>query len=338
MSFRKYFWIIALLAGAGVANAAETTFRIATLAPDGSSWMTAMRAATDEITARTDNRVRFRFFPGGVMGNDESVLRKIRVGQLQGAALTGGSLGGVYPDSRIYGLPLLFRSLAEVDFVRARMDKIFNQGLEAAGFVNFGYAEGGMAYFMSSHPLRSVADLKQEKAWVPEGDKVSYALMSAMGVSPVVLPLADVPAGLQTGLLTAIASSPLGAVAFQWYTSVKYVTDVPLAYLVGVFVIDKRAFSRVSAADQQIVRDVLGATFRQLNVQNRQDNAQAREALVAQGLAFVEPSADEVAHWRGIAAQTNQQLATQGVFSAELLHQVQALLAEYRAQATPAGD
>src|SRR5690606_39759296 len=73
MSFRKYFWIIALLAGAGVANAAETTFRIATLAPDGSSWMTAMRAATDEITARTDNRVRFRFFPGGVMGNDESV-------------------------------------------------------------------------------------------------------------------------------------------------------------------------------------------------------------------------------------------------------------------------
>ncbi len=338
MSFRKYFWIIALIAGTGFANAAETTFRIATLAPDGSSWMTAMRAATDEIAARTDNRVQFRFFPGGVMGNDESVLRKIRVGQLQGAALTGGSLGGVYPDSRIYGLPLMFRSLDEVDYVRARMDKTFNQGLEAAGFVNFGYAEGGMAYFMSGHPLRSVEDLKQEKAWVPEGDKVSYALMSAMGVSPVVLPLADVPAGLQTGLLTAIASSPLGAVAFQWYTSVKYVTDVPLAYLVGVFVIDRRAFNRLSAADQQIVREVLGATFQALNVQNREDNAQAREALIAQGLEFVQPSADEVAHWREIAAQTNQQLAAQGLFSAELLQQVQSLLTEYRAQTTAASE
>lgn len=338
MLFKKFIWAAVLIASTGFASAAETTFRIATLAPDGSSWMTAMRAATDEIAARTDNRVQFRFFPGGVMGNDESVLRKIRVGQLQGAALTGGSLGGVYPDSRIYGLPLLFRSLAEVDYVRTRMDKIFNQGLEAAGFVNFGYAEGGMAYFMSSRPLRSVDDLKQEKAWVPEGDKVSYALMSAMGVSPVVLPLADVPAGLQTGLLTAIAASPLGAVAFQWYTSVKYVTDVPLAYLVGVFVIDKRAFDRLSAADQHIVRDVLGVTFRQLNVQNRQDNAQARQALIAQGLEFVQPPAAEVARWREIAAQTNRQLAAQGLFSAELLQQVQDLLAEYRSQAVAAGE
>ncbi|HEX6928403.1 MAG TPA: TRAP transporter substrate-binding protein DctP, partial [Gammaproteobacteria bacterium] len=217
------------------AEAAQTTFKIATLAPDGSSWMNEMRAAAETIEARTDGRVTFRFYPGGVMGNDRSVLRKMRIGQLQGAAFTGGGLAGVYPDIQVFGLPFLFRNLEEVDYLRKKLDPVLQKGLEDAGFVNFGFAEGGFAKIMSTVPIRTTEDLKNEKAWVPDSDIISYRVMSALGVSPVKMPITDVLTGLQTGLISVVGSSPLGAIAFQWHTRVKYMTDEPLIYLIGVF-------------------------------------------------------------------------------------------------------
>ena len=78
-----------LLALAGTPALAETVFKVATLAPEGTAWMREMRAAGEAVKTRTEGRVSFRFYPGGVMGNDATVLRKMRVGQLNGGAFTG---------------------------------------------------------------------------------------------------------------------------------------------------------------------------------------------------------------------------------------------------------
>ncbi len=313
-------------------EAAQTTFKIATLAPDGSSWMNEMRAAAEEIGKRTEGRVAFKFYPGGVMGNDRSVLRKMRIGQLQGAAFTGGGLSGVYPDIQILGLPFLFRDLEEVDYLRRELDPVLSQGLEDAGFVNFGFAEGGFAKLMSTVPVRTTEDLNDEKAWVPDNDIISYRVMSALGVSPVKMPITDVLTGLQTGLISVVGSSPLGAIAFQWHTRVKYMTDEPLVYLIGVFAIDKKAFSRLSDADRKITREVMEATFRKLNEQNRIDNEGARDALRAQGVEFVEAPAAAVQEWRATAKQVNLQMAEEGLYSVELARRAYELLDQYRAQ------
>src|SRR5690606_10010259 len=109
---------------------AQTTLRLATVAPDGSFWMREMRAGAEEIRTRTDGRVRIQYFPGGVMGNEQAVLRRIRIGQLQGGAFTGGALAPVYRDASLYTLPFLFRSHDEVDFIRARFDAELERGLE----------------------------------------------------------------------------------------------------------------------------------------------------------------------------------------------------------------
>ena len=124
---------------------AAQVIKIATLSPDGTSWMRAMRAAGDTIAKRSQGRVELRFYPGGVMGNDQSVMRKIRAGQLQGGAVTIGALSGVDKDIEIYGLPFLFHDLREVDQVRSRMDATLLQELENKGFIGFGFAEGGFA-------------------------------------------------------------------------------------------------------------------------------------------------------------------------------------------------
>lgn len=306
------------------------TFKIATLAPDGSSWMNEMRAAGKKINERTEGRVEFRFYPGGVMGNDQSVLRKMRIGQLHGAAFSSGGIAEVYPDIQILGLPFMFRDLNEVDHLREQLDPVFRKGLEDAGYVNFGIAEGGFAKIMSTRPVRETGDFKNEKAWVPDNDRIAYRVMTGLGVSPVPMPITDVLTGLQTGLVSVIGASPLGAIAFQWHTRIKYMTDEPLSYLVGVFVIEKRSFNKLSAADQKVVRDVMDAMYASLDKQNRKDNARAHEALRQQGVEFIQPTADALEHWRTTARRVNRELAEDGRFSPELTERAYKLLQEYR--------
>jgi TRAP-type C4-dicarboxylate transport system substrate-binding protein len=324
--------IILILALLFPLQAQATTLKIATLAPDGTSWMKAMRTGAKEIEERSSGRVKLRFYPGGVMGNDKSVLRKIRVGQLHGGALTGGGLESIFPDSQVYSLPFMFRSLQEADHVRKAVDPLLYAGLEQAGFISFGISEGGFAYLMSNQPLSRVEELRQQKVWSPEGDEVGRIAFEALGVSPIPLPLPDVLTGLQTGLINTVATSPVGAIALQWHTRVKYLTDVPLLYLYGTLVIQKRAFNRLSEGDQAIVRSAMDKAFQQVNEQSRKDNEGALEALKSQGIQFIHPPPDDLTKWRALIHKTVNQMAEQGVYSPQMLENVRRHLGEYRSQ------
>ncbi len=282
------------------AMAAGKTHRlkIATIVPDGTSWMKAMRKGAQEIKKRTKGRVRFRFYPGGVMGNDRSVLRKIRIGQLQGGAITGGGLSAISPDLQIYSLPFAFRSMEEVDHVRKEMDPLLIAELEKEGYVSFGLGEVGFAYLMSNQPVRRMSDLAGKKVWVPEGDRISRTAFEASGVSPIPLPLTDVLTGLQTGLINTIGSSLVGAIALQWHTRIRYVTSTPLAYLYGGLIIRKQNFDKLSEADRAVVREVIGGIQSNLSAESRKDNETALKVLKKQGIRIVSLADGDWQQWQ----------------------------------------
>lgn len=308
------------------------TFKLATIAPDGTTWMRELRAGAKEIERRSEGRVRFKFYPGGVMGNDASVLRKIRIGQLHGGAFTGGSLAQVYPDVQIYSLPMLFSSHAEVDYVRERVDPMLYQGLAENGLELLGISDGGFAYVMSGEVFGGLTDLRQQKVWVPQGDVISSTTLRASGISPIQLPLGDVYTGLQTGLIDTVVAVPTGAIAFQWHTRVRHVADVPLAFLTGMLAIDKRRFARLSEADQALTRTVFRDVFQRLDQLNRADNQAAREALIAAGIDFDRPDPTELAAWQAFAERAIDELADKGVYTAGMLSAVRKHLDEYRRQ------
>ncbi len=333
MRFQWGFSLIALVIVSmsvvtGVAGA--TQLKIATVAPEGSGWMQSMRLAAGEIKSKTNSRVEIKFYAGGVMGNDKKVLRKIRIGQLQGGVFTANGLSERYRDILIYGLPLVFRTQEEADYVRERMDPLLTQGLDDSGFVSFGFAGGGFAKLMGNEPIGHLDDLRGRKVWVPEGDTVSYEAMVALNLAPVVLPITDVLMGLQTGLLEYIATPPVGAVILQWFTKVKYVSNLPLVYTLATMVIDKRAFSSISDADQATVREILTAVYDDFESQNKEDNLQAEEALAANGLKFIDLQPEIIASWREAARQANEKMAEKGLFSKDLLNALLSYVEEYR--------
>lgn len=320
--------IVSMSVITGVAGA--TQLKIATVAPEGSGWMQSMRLAAGEIKSKTNGRVEIKFYAGGVMGNDKKVLRKIRIGQLQGGVFTANGLSERYRDILIYGLPLIFRTQEEADYVRERMDPLLTQGLDDSGFVSFGFAGGGFAKLMGNEPIGHLDDLRGRKVWVPEGDTISYEAMVALNLAPVILPITDVLMGLQTGLLEYIATPPVGAVVLQWFTKVKYVSTLPLVYTLATMVIDKRAFSGISDADQATVREILTAVYDDFESQSKEDNIQAEEALAANGLKFIDLQPEIIASWREAARQANEKMAEKGLFSKDLLNALLSYLEEYR--------
>jgi len=311
-------------------EAGAVTFKIATISPDGTSWMKSMRKGADEVKQRTQGRVNFRFYPGGIMGNDKSVLRKIKVGQLHGGALTGGGLTDIYPDSQIYSLPFEFKNLQEVDYVRSKMESQILKGLEQNGYISFGISEGGFAYMLSKQPVRSVEDLYGSKVWIPEGDNINRAAFKAFDITPIGLPLPDVLTGLQTGLVDTVAASTVGAIALQWHSRVKYLNDTPLLYLYGTMVVKKSKFNKLSSSDQAVVKEVMSKIFTDLNSQNRQDNLDAMEALKNQGIEIISSSAENIGVWRAGSSQAMDQLSKNNVFSPKILATLRKHLSDYR--------
>lgn len=306
------------------------TFKVATLAPDGTVWMKEMRKSAALIKKQTNSRVKLKFYPGGIMGNEKSVLRKIRLGQLHGGAFTSGGLSKISPKNQIYGLPFKFYNYDEIDFIRSKMDHIIIDGIEKKGFVTFGLAEGGFTYLLSQTPVERFSELKGKRVWIPEGDDISRTMMEVSGMSPTALPLTDVLTGLQTGLIDTVAATPTFAIALQWHSKVKYLTRHPVFYSIGAFVIKKKAFKKISPADQKIVRRELEAVFKKLNKLGRQDNENALVALKKYGIKFVKGGPGAKKELDDVSTKTANALLKKGAYTSAVLNKLNKYLAQIR--------
>lgn len=328
----QLFCMLMLLVTANAANA--QTIKLATLAPEGSGWMNEMRAGAKEISERTQGRVKFKFYGGGVQGNDKQVLRKMRIGQLHGGAFTSNALVEFQKDAVLYGMPMLFENLDEVRFARDKMDDKLRQLLEQAGYVNFGFASGGFAHIMSQQPIATLSDMEGLKVWVPDGDEISYGAARALGISPVTMPLTDVLTGLQTELIDTIMGPPAGTIVLQWNTSVSHITDLPLSYIFAMLVIEKKYFDRIKREDQAIVREVMERVYLLFEQQGNEDNETAYQALLNDGMKSVTPDPDQVEMWHKAIQQSNHKLAVDGVIDIKLLNEIECYVTAYRTNST----
>jgi TRAP-type C4-dicarboxylate transport system substrate-binding protein len=321
--------LILLLAAA---PAAALDVKLATMAPDGTSQTQALREASREIAQRTDHRVDLKIYPGGVMGGERMVLRKLRYGQLQGAILTGGAAGDLSPAFSVLGLPMLFRDYAEADAARTAVEQDMVAALDRAGYYSTGVLEIGFIYFMSRIPLRSVADIREAKPWVREGNEIARTMFQEAGASPVPLPIPDVLTALQTGLIDTVANSPVGAIALQWFTQVRYLTKVPVLYAYATLVLPHKALNRLSPADAAVVREVLDDKLTKAGSANREDNAEALQALASQGVEIIHPDPAQIARLQAIADETIDRLAGELDIDTAMLRRVRETVRAEREQ------
>ncbi len=328
--------------GAAVATPADaakpkTMLKLATLAPEGSTWMNLMHEMDDRVREATGGAVGFKFYAGGVQGDERIVLRKMRNGQLHGGGFTGNGLGVIAPSLRVLEVPFLLGTNDEIDAIYETFGPELESALEEGGHVLLGWAEVGFVHLFTKSPVHGVDDLRQAKMWLWEGDPLPEAFFSEARVAPVSLSITDVYTSLQTGLIDGVYCSPYAAVVLQWHTQIHAMSEIPITHAIGAVVVSKKAWARVPDDAKPVIREITADIFARLKETSRTENLQAIESIRAAGIEIVPISDEALAEFREIGARAATRSAG-NLYSADLLGRVQEAVAELREGAAEGGE
>jgi len=314
--------------------AQEFTIKFATIAPEGSTWMNVMKEYDAAVRKESGGKLGFKIYAGGIQGEDKDVIKKIRIGQLHSAGLTGVGLGEIGPKVRILDSPFLFQSYDEVDHIYEKFEKEFEDAFLEKNFVLLGWAEVGFVHIFSNTPVRTVADMNGVKMWIWEGDPVAEATFRAFGVNPIPLSVVDVLTSLQTGLINGAYVSPYAAVALQWNTRVKYMMGLPLADACGAVVLSKKMYDTIPQDLQQILIRNGKKYLRQLTNKSREENAAAVQTLKKNGVTVTEVTSDQtIQEYHRLGKMARQALVGR-LFDQSFLDRVENAVAEFRRNKT----
>lgn len=300
--------------------------KVGVLAPEGTGWAKNIKKMVDEVKEATKGEVDLKVYYGGSQGDEQDVLRKIRIGQLQGGIFTGKTLGEINGDVRLLEIPFTFNhDHQKAQKMLEEMGPFFNKQFEKNKFINLATFEIGHVYLFSQKKVDNLAAMNSLKIWLWDGDPVVMTLFEVMKLNGVPLALPDVLSSLSTGVIDSTYAPPLGALALQWNSKVKYVVDFPISYSIGAFVLSDKAWAKISKENKDKVVEIAKKYEKQLNAGNAKDNADAMTAMKMQGIQFVPFNADDLKTAQGLRKVMIEKLQGK-LFSKEAVAKLESLL------------
>ncbi|HVN72094.1 MAG TPA: TRAP transporter substrate-binding protein DctP [Desulfomonilia bacterium] len=326
--------VIFLVSTAGLAAAADeakVVIKMASIAPKGSNIANVFDEIGKQIREKTNNEVAFKTYWGGVQGDEKDMLRKIKLGQLHGGGFMGPGLGLIVPEVRITELPYIFRNYEEVAYVRSKLQPTMDKLFEEKGFKVLGWMDLGFYYTFSKEPLLSLEIARRQKWWTMEGEPIGQAMFQALNISPISLSISDVATSLSTNMIDCAASTPFGAVAFQWYSRFKYMAGYPTGNLLGATIISKSVWDRISPASQKIMLDIARKEHDKLGRVAREEDAKSLVVLKKAGIVIVphDPKNKDMQFVFEISKKVREGLVGK-LYSRDLMERTLVYVDEYR--------
>jgi TRAP-type C4-dicarboxylate transport system substrate-binding protein len=319
------------MASAQPARAENVEIRLATLAPSGSPWMEVLDKAQAEIKEKTGGRVTLKYYPGGQQGDERDFVRKIGLGQLDGAAVTSVGLAMIDESIRVLELPMMFQSAEELDYVADKMWPYFQKKFEKKGYKLNDRGEVGWVYFLSKNKVENLNDLKGQKLWMWGDDGLVGAMFKKLGLNGIPLGVPEVDAALTSGKINACYGSPVAAVALQWYSKVKYMTSMPMSFAIGATVVSMKSLQKLSAEDQKTIETIGKASAKKLRKVIRKANEDAKTTMTRKGITVVQTPVAMVDDFTKQAQDVWKELVGK-VYTKEELDMVLKYRDEYRAK------
>lgn len=310
---------------------ARIVLRLGTLAPKGSSWELILRKMGANWSQATDGELHLRIYPGGSVGDEAEMIRKMRIGQLQGAAISNAGLAEIDPSAYALMLPMMFESYEEWDYVRTTVNPILEEKLKERGFIVLAWSDVGWVYFFTKEPMKTPADLATMKLAGSHTESRTIDIFKWAGFNPVPISAVDMMTGLQTGLIDSVYMPVILAEGSQYYRQASYMTDMKWAPLQGAVVMHKQGWNRLTEAQKSEVLKITRQVGEELQRSNREQEQKSLEAMAKRGLEIV-PVSDAVRReWRGVAEKAYPRVR-ENLVPREIFDQVQTLRDQYRAE------
>jgi len=299
---KKTILAAAFLAAASPALAQQQVqIKLGTLAPSGSTWHELLKEMSEKWLAASGGTVKLRIYPGGTQGSEGEMIRKMAVGQLQGAAITSVGLHDVAPEPQATAIPLMFDTPDEVEKALVKLAPKFDTLLEKKGYIGLSWGVIGALKLFCTRPFKTPAEAAGAKVFTWEGDPGSVKAWKAAGFTPVVLSSTDVITSLQTGMIQCVLNVPLYMLTARLFEKAPYMIDVPWGWLVGATVVRKDAWDKIAPDVQPKLTAIARELGARVDAEVAKLNADAVTAMKKQGLTVVEV---EPGPWRAVAEKS----------------------------------
>lgn len=305
------------------------SIKFATVAPEGSTWIKHLRALDKEIRTKSGGQLGFRVYAGGIAGDELDVLKKIRIGQIHCAAFSGVGFGKILPMVRVLDLPFLFRNNKKTDLVHRELLAFFSEEFRKKDFVLLSWAEVGNVHIFSKKPIRRVQDFSTLKVWTWSGDPIAKETFSAAGINPIPLAITDVTTAISTGMIDTVYAPPLGALALQWHSSMRYMMALPLVHSTGAVLISSKYLKKLPKDLSRLLTGSFDKAMTDLMSALRKQNKEAIQVIENSGLTILPaPSGDALKQFYSIHDQVARNL-TGKIYPKDLLDRVYRILGRY---------
>lgn len=310
---------------------AQTRIRLATLIPSGTSYHHSLLEMGEKWKKASNGSLALTIYPDGVMGSEDDIVRKMRVGQLQAAVLTVSGLSAIDPSvGALQKMPLVYRSLDEAAYVRNKLALDLDRRFAEKGFVVLFWTDGGWVRLFSKEPGMLPQDFKKMKIFVTAGDVTQSELYRSAGFNPVLLEWSDVLTSLQTGMLDALPTIPLHADSNQFYLSTHHMLEVNWIPLVGALIMTKRSWDAIPTGQRDAMLKAAADCGQQFQTNNRKENEEALAAMQKRGLQVHPVSKEAEGEWRRFSEGLYPAIRGH-IVPADTFDQVMQLLHDYRA-------
>ena len=297
--WRIWLLILILLAAAHASWAAdEVVIKMATIAPSGSEWHQVLQEMGAEWQRASHGLVKFRLYPGGVAGDDNDVVRKMRLGTLNASLLSTTGLTDIDRSVHALQVPLAYANYRELDCTIEQLGPQIEKQLADKGFILLGWSDAGWAHFFTKSPVRTPDDMKKLKMFVWAGDDRYVELWKKAGFNPVPLPSTEISTALQTGLVNAVTSTVQGVVLLQWYRQVTYMSDLKWAVMLGAVVVTRPTWEKIPADVRPALKEAARKACRRLSEFSRQSESRDIAVLQKHGVQVVVVDNVVLDQWR----------------------------------------
>ncbi len=312
-----------------VSEALSLTIKLGSLAPIGSPWDINLRKISAEWNRVSGGKIILKIYPGGIIGDEDDMIRKIQIGQLDAAGISGIGLSRIYNGILALQLPLLVRNNDELINVLEKMKPYFEQQVEKKGYKIILWNLGGWVHFFSKNPIVHPDDLKKAKMWVWEGDPDQIQAWKAQGFQPIPLPATEIMTSLQSGMVDALATNPVTAAAYQWFGIANHMCGLQWAPFIGGFVISKKTWNQIPSDLKPKLLEIIKQIGKTMEAEVLQANEKALLIMKQHKLVIHPVSEDIVKEWQAAVDLGFQRLVGKS-FDKESYDKIKFYLDEYR--------
>ncbi|MDR2479461.1 MAG: TRAP transporter substrate-binding protein DctP [Treponema sp.] len=307
----------------------KVTIKLASLVPENTPWGAAINRMADSWAAATNGEVELVVYHNGVAGEEDEVLRKLRMNQIQAAIVTSSGLSSVSPDVMTLSYPLLIHNDDELEAVLSKLKPELEAKMTQGGFVTLAWARAGWVKIFSRSAVFTPGELRRQKLGTTPDDLKMIQAFKTMGFQMVPINLNDVLVSLNGGMIDAIFQSPIYVAGSQAFGVAKNMSTVNLAPFMGGILMNQIAWRRIP----EKYRDKLLAICKQIEGEIDTSIAklegEAVSTMIRYGLVVNEVNPQQLQEWYNDINRHENELAGP-VFNKDFYNKIRAILADYR--------